>query len=175
MTDTLLGRSLARAPLSGPWRRRLADVAIIATPLVVGGISGLLTSGQIATWYRTLERPGWNPPDEVFGPVWTSLYLAMGVALRTVVRSDAGERDRLLAVGLFALQLALNFGWSWIFFVEHELGLAVVEIVALWLAIAATIAAFARIRPAAGALLLPYLGWVTFATALSAAVWQLNR
>lgn len=175
MTDTLIGRSLARAPLPHPWRRRLADLAIIATPLVVGGISGLLTSGQIATWYRTLERPDWNPPDGVFGPVWTALYLGMGVALRMVVRSDAAERDRALAVGLFALQLALNFGWSWIFFVEHELGLAVVEIVALWLAIAATAAAFVRIRPAAGALLLPYLAWVTFATALSAAVWQLNR
>ena len=148
---------------------------MVAAPLVVGGISGLLTSGQIATWYRTLDRPDWNPPDWVFGPVWTTLYLVMGVALRSAVRAPSREGARAVAVGLFALQLALNFGWSWIFFVEHELGLALAEIVALWLAIAATAAAFARLRPVAGALLLPYLAWVTFATALTGAIWQLNR
>jgi tryptophan-rich sensory protein len=174
MNDTVVGRSLAGARLPGHWKRRLGDLALIVSPLIVGGISGLITNGQIATWYRTLERPDWNPPDQVFGPVWTTLYLLMGVALRTAVRSRSDDRRRALAVGLFALQLALNFGWSWIFFVEHELGLAVIEIVALWLAILATAAAFARIRPVAGALLLPYLAWVTFAAALSAAVWQLN-
>lgn len=174
MTDTVVGRSLARAPLPSRWRRRLQDAAMIVAPLVVGGIGGLLTSGQIATWYRTLHRPDWNPPDWVFAPVWTTLYVLMGVALRTAVRSGSDERLRALAVGLFAFQLGLNFAWSWIFFVEHELGLAVVEIVALWLAIVATAAAFARLRPVAGALLLPYLAWVTFATALTMAVWQLN-
>lgn len=175
MTDNLVGRSLARAQLPSRWRRRFEDAAMVATPLVVGGISGLLTSGQIATWYRTLERPDWNPPDWVFGPVWTTLYLVMGVALRSVVRSSSPNGARALALGLFALQLALNFGWSWIFFVEHELGIALVEVVGLWLAIAATAVAFARVRPIAGALLLPYLAWVTFATALTAAIWQLNR
>ncbi len=175
MTDTLFGRALARAPLGRRVRRGVEDVALVAAPVVVGGISGLLTSGQIGTWYRTLDRPDWNPPDWVFGPVWTTLYVLMGFALRTAVRAPAAERARLLAVGLFALQLALNFGWSWIFFVEHELGLAVVEIVALWLAIAATIVAFGRIRPIAGALLIPYIAWVTFASALTVAIWQLNR
>jgi translocator protein len=175
MTDNLVGRSLAQAPLPSHWRHRFEDAALVAAPLVVGGISGLLTSGQIATWYRTLERPDWNPPDWVFGPVWTTLYLVMGVALRSVVRSPSPSGARALAVGLFALQLALNFGWSWIFFVEHQLGLALIEIVGLWLAIAATAVAFARIGNIAGALLLPYLAWVTFATALTAAIWQLNR
>jgi tryptophan-rich sensory protein len=175
MADTLVGRTLAGAPIPSRWRRRLTDVALVAMPLVVGGISGLLTSGEIATWYRTLERPGWNPPDGVFGPVWTTLYIVMGIALVTAVRSPSDERARAVAMGLFALQLGLNFGWSWIFFIEHQLGLALVEILALWLAVAATAAAFGRIRPVAGALLVPYLAWVTFATALTAAVWRLNR
>lgn len=175
MTTTLFDRSLRAASLRPSWRRRITDAGIVLTPLVVGGISGLLTSDAIRGWYRTLERPDWNPPDWVFGPVWTTLYVMMGVALVKVVRSDSRPEERSLAVALFAVQLTLNFGWSWIFFVEHDLGLALAEIIVLWFAIAATAAAFGRIRPASGALLLPYLGWVTFASVLTASIWQLNR
>jgi benzodiazapine receptor len=156
VADDLFTRSLAGARLPASWRRRLGDAAIVATPLVVGGIGGLLTTDAIRGWYQTIERPTWNPPDWVFGPVWTTLYAMMGVALVKVVRM-------------------LNLGWSWIFFVQHDLGLALADVIALWLAIAATAGAFARIRPAAGALLLPYLGWVAFASVLTASIWQLNR
>jgi tryptophan-rich sensory protein len=99
----------------------------------------------------------------------------MGIALLQVTRAERPATERRIAVGLFGLQLALNFGWSWLFFVEHAIGLAVAEIVALWLAIAATTVAFGRLVPVAGALLVPYLGWVTFAAALNVAVWRRNR
>ncbi len=172
---TALDRVLPRAEPPATWRRRLADVAIIATPLVVGGISSVFTIDGLRLWYRTIERPDWNPPDWVFGPVWTTLYLMMGIALVQVVRSDRDRVARQVGLGLFALQLVLNFGWSWIFFTNHDLGGALVEIIALWLAIAATIAAFAAVRRSAAALLLPYLAWTTFATVLTASIWQLNR
>ena len=172
---SLFDRTLASSPLPGSWRRRLGDVAIVLTPVVLGGISGLSTAGQIRGWYRTIERPEWAPPNEVFGPVWTTLYVAMGIALLQVVRSDEDARERSVALALFATQLALNLGWSWIFFVQHDLTLALVEIVAMWLAIAATAVAFGRIRRSAGLLLVPYLGWVTFATLLTASIWSLNQ
>ena len=99
----------------------------------------------------------------------------MGVALVQVVRSDRDRVARQIGLGLFALQLVLNFGWSWIFFTNHDLGGALLEIVALLFAIAATIAVFARVRRSAAALLVPYLAWTAFATVLTAKIWQLNR
>ncbi len=170
-----LDRALPVGEAPTAWRRRLADAAVVATPLLVGGLSSALTMDGLRVWYRTIRRPAWNPPDWVFGPVWTTLYLMMGVALVQVVRSEEDRAARQLGLGLFALQLVLNFGWSWIFFANHDLGGALVEILALWLAIAATIAAFATVRRSAAALLLPYLAWTTFATALTAAIWSLNR
>ena len=172
---TPIDRVLPLAEASAPWRRRLADTAIVATPLVVGGVSSVFTMDGLRLWYRTLRRPDWNPPNWVFGPVWTTLYLMMGVALVQVVRSEEDRVARQVGIGLFALQLVLNFGWSWIFFTNHDLGGALVEILALWLAIAATIAAFATVRRSAAALLLPYLAWTTFATVLTATIWRLNR
>ena len=150
-------------------------MAIAATPLVVGGISSIFTMDGLRVWYRTLDRPDWNPPDWVFGPVWTTLYVMMGIALVQVVRTDGRRTARRAGIALFAIQLVLNFGWSWIFFTRHDLGAAVLEILALWLVIVATIAAFARIRPTAAALLVPYLAWVTFATVLTAEIWRRNR
>jgi tryptophan-rich sensory protein len=173
---TTLDRALpvAESPFA-PWRRRAANVAIAATPLVVGGISSIFTMDGLRVWYRTLDRPDWNPPDWVFGPVWTTLYVMMGIALVQVVRTDGRRTARRAGIALFAIQLVLNFGWSWIFFTRHDLGAAVLEILALWLVIVATIAAFARIRPTAAALLVPYLAWVTFATVLTAEIWRRNR
>jgi benzodiazapine receptor len=175
---TALDRVLPAAESPSRWTRRLADAAIVTTPLLVGGASSAFTMDGLRVWYRTIRKPDWNPPDWVFGPVWTSLYLMMGVALVQVARADRAGRDRVIrqvAIGLFGLQLALNFGWSWIFFTNHDLGGALVEIVALWLAIAATIVAFATIRRSAAALLIPYLAWTTFAMVLTATVWRLNR
>lgn len=172
---TALDRALPTAEAPAPWRRRIADIAIIATPVVVGGISSVFTIDGLRLWYRTIDRPEWIPPDWVFGPVWTALYLMMGVALVQVVRSDRDRVARQIGLGLFALQLVLNFGWSWIFFTNHDLGGALLEIVALLFAIAATIAVFARVRRSAAALLVPYLAWTAFATVLTAKIWQLNR
>jgi tryptophan-rich sensory protein len=174
---TAFDRALPDPASSHPavWGRRVADLALGATPLVVGGLSSVFTIDGLRVWYRTIRRPDWNPPDQVFGPVWTALYVAMGIALVQVVRSDRDRIARQAGLGLFVVQLVLNFGWSWVFFVNHDLFGALVEVIALWLAIAATIVAFGRVRTSAAALLVPYLVWVTFAAALTAAIWRLNR
>jgi tryptophan-rich sensory protein len=144
----------------------------IAAPLVVGAIGGLVTAPQITSWYRTLEKPSWNPPDAIFGPVWSSLYLLMGVALVLARRADPERSERVARI--FGLQLALNLAWSLVFFGRRDIQGGLVVIVLLWAAIAATIVEFWRKRPLAGALLLPYLAWVTFATVLNAEIWRLN-
>jgi benzodiazapine receptor len=164
----LLGQESDRGEL-------LANIAIGAFPLAVGACSSYFTRDGIRSWYRTIERPAWNPPDGVFGPVWTGLYAMMGAALVQIVRSDRTTMTRRIGLGLFAVQLVLNFGWSWIFFVNHDLRGALIEIFALWLAIAATIATFAATRRSAGLLLVPYLAWVSFATVLTGTIWQMNR
>ncbi|MGZ6340260.1 MAG: TspO/MBR family protein [Candidatus Limnocylindrales bacterium] len=153
---------------------RLSDALAIGLPLLVGAVSGALTVPGVTTWYRSVNKPSWTPPDAVFGPVWTVLYLAMGVSLALAWRRRGGGAADRLALGLFAVQLALNFGWSWLFFSMHALGPSVLEIAALWLAIAATIGAFDRLDRRAALLLVPYLGWVSFAGALNVAVWRLN-
>ena len=130
-------------------------------------------SAQAATFYGHLAQPAWAPPAWLFGPVWSVLYALMGVAAWLVWRVGgfASARSALL---LFLTQLAVNALWSWLFFAWHHGALALVDIVLLWLLIVATITGFWRIRPLAGALLLPYLAWVTFASALNFAVWHLN-
>jgi tryptophan-rich sensory protein len=159
------------------WSSRISQVAVGAVPLVVGACSGYLAKDGINGWYRTIKRPEWNSPDQVFGPVWTTLYATMGVALVRILGSDtdADQAVRNVGLSLFALQLGLNGAWSWVFFAEHELGGALLVSIALWLALAATIAAFERTRRGAGILLLPYLAWVSFATLLTAEIWRLNR
>lgn len=125
-------------------------------------------------WYETLAKPEWTPPPWLFGPVWTALYLAMAVAA-WMVWKHAGFDGARAALALFLLQLALNAAWSWLFFGMHKVDLALVDIALLWLAILATMLLFWRVRPLAGALLLPYLLWVSFATALNLAIWRLQR
>lgn len=125
------------------------------------------------SFYAQLEQPPWSPPAQVFGPVWAVLYTLMAVAAGLIWQRRSRPHARL-ALALYGVQLALNALWSWIFFAWHSGALAVVEIAALWLAIAATVVAFWRIRPLAGALLVPYLAWVTFAAALTVALWRLN-
>ena len=152
---------------------RLADALAIAGPLLVGGIGGAVTASAIPTWYAALQKPAWNPPNAVFGPVWTLLYLGMGVAAAIVWRTPPGAR-RTGALALFLLQLVLNLAWTLTFFGFRETGLAVAVVAALWLAIAATLVSFAGVSRLAAALLAPYLAWVTFASVLNAAVWRLN-
>lgn len=150
-------------------------VIAIALPLVVGGLSGYATSGGVSTWYPTLVKPPFNPPAWIFGPVWTLLYITMGVAAFLVWRQGLAAEGVRLALAVFIIQLALNGLWSILFFGLQAPGWALVEIILLWLAIAATLVLFWRVVPAAGLLLIPYLAWVSFATVLNASLWWLNR
>ncbi len=124
-------------------------------------------------WYAALQKPAWNPPAWIFGPVWTILYIMMAVAAWLVWR-EGGWKVQRQALGLFLLQWLLNALWTPLFFGLHRTGLAFAEIVALWLVLAATVATFWRVRIPAGALLLPYLAWVSFAAFLNFTIWRLN-
>jgi translocator protein len=124
-------------------------------------------------WYRQLRKPRWAPPAWIFAPVWTVLYLLMGIAAWRVATSDSPRRD--VALKLFRGQLALNAAWTPIFFGLRRLDLAFGEIVATWIAIAATTIAFTRVRWAAATMLVPYLGWVSFAAVLNWSIWRRNR
>jgi len=124
-------------------------------------------------WYASLKKPAWNPPGWVFGPVWTALYAMMAVAAWLVWRRGGFSTHRKPLV-IFLVQLVLNAGWTPLFFGLHSPGLAFAEIVLLWLAIAATIVVFRPVSRTAMLLLVPYLAWVSFATALNFALWRLN-
>ncbi len=150
-------------------------VISIATPLAVGGLSGFATARGVANWYPTLTKPSFNPPAWVFGPAWTLLYIMMGVAAFLVWRKGLEVDGVKIALTVFGIQLALNGLWSILFFGMQAPGLALAEIIVLWIAIGATTVLFWRVVPAAGALLLPYWGWVSFATVLNASLWWLNR
>jgi translocator protein len=139
----------------------------------VGGFAGAGTAGDVEGWYRTLVRPSFAPPNWVFGPVWSLLYALMAIAAWQVWQS-APSPARSWGIALFLIQLALNFAWPWLFFRQHWLGVSLVEIVLLWMAIAATTWAFGRVSTLPAWLMAPYLAWVTFATALNAGFWRLN-
>jgi tryptophan-rich sensory protein len=138
-----------------------------------GAFVGVLTAGGDSAWYRMLEKPSWNPPSWVFGPVWTTLYAAMGIAAWRVWRQGGWGRHPG-ALTAFVVQLLLNFAWSFIFFGAQQVGWALVEIVCLWAAIVGTIWLFRDVDRPAAWLLVPYLAWVTFATALNAAIYRLQ-
>jgi tryptophan-rich sensory protein len=139
----------------------------------VAAAIGSAASIEAGPFYTALVRPGWAPPAWLFGPVWTALYALMAIAAWLVWRVG-GFRQARTALTLFLVQLALNALWSWLFFGWRQGGAAFAEILVLLAAIVATVVAFWRIRPLAGALLLPYLAWVGFATVLNWSVWQLN-
>lgn len=155
------------------WTRAGMLLLCVVVCLGVGALSAALTAGPVKEWYPTLRKPAWTPPDWLFGPVWTALYLMMAVAA-WLVWSRAGLLGARVGLGLFLVQLVLNAAWSGLFFALRSPGAAFAEIVALWAAIAATIVAFARVSPTAAALLAPYLLWVTYATALNGTIWVLN-
>lgn len=134
---------------------------------------GALATGDAPRFYAQLDKPAWAPPASVFGPVWSMLYFLMGIAVWMVWRVRGFDSaPRTLA--LFIAQLAANALWSWLFFAWHQGAWAFAGVVALWLLIAATMAAFRRVRPFAAWLLLPYIAWVGFATALTFSTWQRN-
>lgn len=149
-------------------------IIAIAIPLVVGGTSGFFTITGVDSWFQTVNKPSWNPPNWIFGPVWTSLYALMGVALFLVWKSDGSDMLKKTAIALFAVQMILNFFWSFIFFDQHQIGWALVEIIVLWISILLTIFAFGNVSKLAAWLLVPYISWVSFATILNYSIWKLN-
>jgi len=151
-------------------RRVLALVGWVLLCFGAAVIGGLFMPGA---WYAELKKPGWNPPAWIFGPVWTLLYLTMAIAAWLVWKRGGFGAQRV-ALTLFLLQLLLNAFWSPFFFGLHQPGLAFADLLLLWLALLGTVAAFWKTHRPAGALLLPYLGWVTFAGALNFAIWRLN-
>jgi tryptophan-rich sensory protein len=159
-----------------PQPTRAQQLAGLAGWLILSFIAaaiGAAASIQAAPFYAQLVRPEWAPPPTVFGPVWTVLYALMGIAAWLVWR-EGGFRAARSALTLFLVQLAINALWSWLFFGWHRGALAFADILLLAALIVATLVSFWRIRPVAGALLVPYLLWVSFAAALNFAVWRLN-
>jgi len=148
-------------------------VALVA-PFGVGALGSVPTARAIPTWYRGLDKPDWNPPDRVFGPVWTMLYGLMGVAL-VLIRRQPRDSTTDRAQAAFGLQLAFNLAWSFVFFGGRSLRAGLAVIAMLWVAILVTIGTFWRVKPAAALLLVPYLGWVSFASILNAAIVRRNR
>jgi len=157
-----------------PFRQALGLAFFILLCFAVAGIGSSFTMPSVGDWYREISKPDWTPPSWLFGPVWTVLYLMMGVAAWLVWRRTGLCRVGV-PLGIFGVQLALNLLWSIIFFGLHNPGLAFVEIVLLWLAILATILAFLRVSRLAGWLLVPYILWVTFASVLNFTIWNMNR
>jgi translocator protein len=154
-----------------PARSAVALAGWVAVTFAAAAMGGLFLPGD---WYASLQKPAWNPPNWIFGPVWTALYTIMAVAAWLVWKRGgfAGQRGALLC---FLVQLLFNALWSPLFFGLHLTGLAFVDLLLLWLALLATFAAFWKAHRLAGAMLLPYLAWVTFAGALNFAIWRLNR
>jgi len=153
-----------------PAIRETKPVAVIiwvVVALLAGAVGGLAAAP--GEWYAALNKPSWNPPSWVFGPMWTTLYVMMGVAA-ALAWSGRGTRAGRAGFWLFGLQLGLNALWSWLFFHWHRPDLALADLAVLWVTILGNIIAFRRIRPVAGWLLVPYLCWVTFAGVLNASI-----
>ena len=168
-------RSRVNTDVSVPTRptNLLKLVGMLGVCLAVYAVSGLVTASSVGTWYQTLNKLTFTPPDWIFPPVWTALYIMMAIAGWLVWRRTDTEAGHW-AMLLFAIQLLLNLGWSILFFGLKWIGVALIEILLLWIAIAATTLAFWRIEWRAGLLLVPYLLWVTYATLLNGSIWALN-
>jgi len=169
------GHSPREAAVTTPgWGRQLAMlVFFLVICFGTAAVGAALTAVSVRDWYQTLSRPAWTPPDWVFGPVWTTLYFLMALAAWLVWRRTGWSTGRTALV-LFALQLVLNAAWSPLFFSLHSPGIALVDIILLWAAIAATLWSFGRISALAASLFVPYLMWVSYATALNWAIWRMN-
>ena len=159
-------------------RTRARDVVEAVVAIVIcqgaGLIGSVATFPSIPTWYASLDKPPFNPPNWIFGPVWTTLYTLMGIAAFLVWRKGIRNREVKIALGIFVVQLVLNTLWSVIFFGLNSLAGGLVVIVVLWIAILLSIITFYRISKVAGVLLIPYILWVSFATILNFSLWQLN-
>ena len=148
-------------------------VVAILICFAAAGLGGIVTAPNIPNWYADLAKPTWNPPSWIFGPVWSCLYLMMAISAWIVWR-QAGLAEAKLPLTLFAVQLGFNSLWSILFFGFHSPGMAAVDIILLWMAILATLIVFWKRSRLAGALLVPYLAWVSFAAVLNFAIWRMN-
>lgn len=156
-----------------PIKQTIGLVVVLTICFSAAALGSVATAPSIPSWYATLVKPSWNPPNWLFGPVWTVLYIFMSVAAWLVWR-QGGLRQARGPLALFAVQLVLNAAWSWLFFGFHMPGVAFLEILVLLAAIGATTVAFWPRSKAAGILMLPYLSWVAFASVLNFAIWRLN-
>lgn len=156
-------------------QKTIKIIIVILVCVSIGYLSGTVTRDSITTWYPTLVKPVFNPPNWIFAPVWTLLYVMMGIAAGLVWTSDSEVKIVKKALGFFAIQLGLNALWSYLFFGLHNPLLALIEIVLLLLLIFETYKQFKKIDKVAAMLLLPYLAWVSFATILNASIWWLNK
>lgn len=146
----------------------------LAITFLVGAVAAWFTTAGVNGWYAVANKPSFNPPNWVFAPVWTALYMMMGIALWLVWKKDGVKSGRRTALILFAIQLLLNFAWSFIFFYAHQPGWAFAEILLMWVSIMLTIIWFGKVSPAAAWLLVPYIWWVSFASLLNFYIWKLN-
>lgn len=158
-----------------PGRTIAETVGAIVFCNAVGGATAVGTLPSRDEWFASLEKPAFQPPDWVFGPAWTLLYTLMGISLSILWRARGKDSDADPALVLFGVQLAMNSLWSFLFFRWKSPGWALVDIVALLVAIMMTLRAAWKVSPIAGSLLVPYLAWVGFATMLNFSIWRLNR
>jgi len=147
-------------------------LAVLFT-LVFGGLGGIVTSNEITNWYAGLHKPSFNPPNYLFGPVWTLLYFLMGISLYLIWK-QLPSPSKTKSIILFFIQFGLNFCWSFIFFKFHKPGFAFAEIILMWIFILLTILSFSKLNKTAAWLLVPYIAWVSFASLLNYSIWQLN-
>ncbi|MFP5040510.1 TspO/MBR family protein [Parasediminibacterium sp. JCM 36343] len=147
----------------------------LALTVGTGAIAGICTATQINSWYIGLQKPFFNPPNAVFAPVWTFLYLLMGYSFYLVWKDPADDAAKSSAIAIFFVQLAVNLSWSFVFFTAHAIGWALVDIAVLWVLVNITIGFFNRQSKLAAWLLIPYMLWVSFAGVLNYALWMLNK
>lgn len=147
--------------------------ACIIGTLTIGATAGIATASGVNNWYLTIQKPFFNPPNYLFGPVWTMLYTVLGLTLFIIIIKDT-QQNKKTAYLLFAVQLFLNFFWSFIFFSMHNLLFAFIEILVMWVFILMMILSFYKISKTAALLNIPYLCWVSFASILTGTIYFLN-
>ncbi len=155
------------------WSNIAKLIFSLIIPLSIGAVAGMFTSQSVPTWYASLNKPSFSPPNWVLGPVWTTLYILLGISFFLIWKENP-SKQRNLAITVFAIQMLLNFAWSFIFFYFHLIGAALIEIIFLWISIVAMIYLYYKIKPIAAFMNIPYLLWVSFASILNAGYYFLN-
>lgn len=152
----------------------IAFVVNIAIPLAIGALGAFFTASSVKTWYVALAKPSFNPPNQIFAPVWTSLYIIMGISAYLVWQKRKQILNFPRTIAIYLIQLILNLMWSFIFFYAHQIGVALFEIIALLIAVIINALMFYKIDKTAGLLFIPYILWVSFATVLTYNIFILN-